>query len=200
MAWTQWIGLEAEMATMKRKKKQQGKRASAKKAGAKKLAAKTGDRVNDKLLREQLRKVLSWREAHADWKQALAGLDPAHRGVRPAGSPHSVWDLLEHVRLAQRDILEFTLDPKHVSPDWPAGYWPKSLAPANDAEWEKSLAAFLHDLQEAEKWVGNPRTDLFARIPHGTGQTFLRQALLLIDHNSYHLGQLVLVRRLLGAW
>jgi hypothetical protein len=183
------------MATTKRKKKPQGKRAS-----AKKLAVKTGDRVNDKLLREQLRKVLSWREAHADWKQALAGLDAAHRGVRPAGSPHSVWDLLEHVRLAQRDILEFTLDPKHVSPDWPAGYWPKSLAPANDAEWEKSVKAFLHDLQETEKWVGNPRTDLFARIPHGTGQTFLRQVLLLIDHNSYHLGQLVLVRRLLGAW
>jgi hypothetical protein len=188
------------MATTKRKKKQQGKRASAKKAGAKKLAVKTGDRVNDKLLREQLRKVLSWREAHADWKQALAGLDPAHRGVRPAGSPHSVWDLLEHARLAQRDILEFTLDPKHVSPDWPAGYWPKSLAPANDAEWEKSVEAFLHDLRATKKWVGNPRTDLFARIPHGTGQTFLRQVLLLIDHNSYHLGQLVLVRRLLGAW
>jgi uncharacterized damage-inducible protein DinB len=187
------------MAT-KRKSKLLTKGKSAKKAGAAKVAGKGGRDGNDKLLREQLRKVLSWREAHADWKQALAGLDPAHRGVRPAGSPHSVWDLLEHVRMAQRDILDFTLNPKHVSPDWPAGFWPKSLAPAEDAEWEKSVKAFFHDLQEMEKLVNNPRTDLFARLPHGTGQTFLRQVLLLIDHNSYHLGQLVLVRRLLSAW
>jgi uncharacterized damage-inducible protein DinB len=188
------------MATTKRKNKQKVKRTSTEKESAKKLAVKTGDGANDKALREQLSKVLSWREAHADWKQALAGLDPTHRGVRPAGSPHSVWDLLEHVRLAQRDILDFTLEPKHVSPDWPAGYWPKSLAPADDAEWEKSVREFFHDLQEMERLVSNPRTDLFARIKHGTGQTFLRQVLLLIDHNSYHLGQLVLVRRLLGAW
>jgi hypothetical protein len=188
------------MATTKRKSKRQVKRASKKKVSAKKLAAKSGRDVNDKALREQLRKVLDWREAHADWKQALAGLDAAHRGVRPAGSPHSVWDLLEHVRLAQRDIIDFALDPKHVSPDWPSGYWPKSLAPADDAEWEKSVREFFHDLQEMEKLVSNPRTDLFAPIPHGTGQTFLRQILLLIDHNSYHLGQLVLVRRLLSAW
>ena len=188
------------MATTKRKNKRQVEPTSAKKAGAKKLVAKAGREANDKLLREQLSKVLSWREAHADWKQALAGLDPAHRGGRPAGSPHSVWDLLEHARLAQRDILEFTLDPRHISPDWPAGYWPKSLAPADDAEWEKSVREFFHDLKELEKLVSNPRTDLFARIKHGTGQTFLRQVLLLMDHNSYHLGQLVLVRRLLNAW
>jgi uncharacterized damage-inducible protein DinB len=188
------------MATTKRRKKQQVKRTSVKKAGAKKLVVKSGHHANDKALRKQLRKVLDWREAHADWKQALAGLDPAHRGVRPAGSPHSVWDLLEHVRLGQRDILDFTLNPKHVSPDWPAGYWPKSLAPADDAEWEKSVREFFQDLQEMENLVSNPRTDLFARVPHGTGQTFLRQVLLLIDHNSYHLGQLVLVRRLLSAW
>jgi hypothetical protein len=183
----------------KRKNKQQLKRKSAKKAGAKVASAQAGG-VNDKALREQLRKVLDWREAHADWKQALAGLDPAHRGVRPAGSPHSVWDLLEHVRLAQRDILDFTVNPKHVSPDWPAGYWPKTLAPADDAQWGKSVGEFFHDLKVMEKLVSNPRTDLFVRIPHGTGQTFLRQVLLLVDHNSYHLGQLVLVRRLLSAW
>ena len=111
-----------------------------------------------------------------------------------------MWDLLEHVRLVQRDILEFTLNPKHVSPDWPAGYWPKSLAPKDDAEWENSVKEFFHDLQEMEKLVSNPRTDLFAKIPQGTGQTVLRQVLLLVDHNSNHLGQLVLVRRLLGAW
>ncbi len=187
------------MAT-KRKAKQQVKRKSAKKASPKAVGAKAGGSVNDRALREQLGKVLDWREAHADWTQALAGLDPAHRGVRPAGSPHSAWDLLEHVRLAQRDILDFTLYPKHISPDWPSGYWPKTLAPADDAEWEKSVGEFFRGLKEMEKLVNNPRTDLFARLPHGTGQTYLRQALLLIDHNSYHLGQLVLVRRLLSAW
>jgi hypothetical protein len=187
------------MAT-KRKSKAQAKRRSANTARAKKLGAKTGREVNDKALREHLRKVLGWGEAHADWKQALAGLDAAHRGVRPAGSPHSAWELFEHVRLAQRDILDFTLDPKHVSPEWPSGYWPKNSAPADDAEWEKSVRAFFHDLQEAEKLVSDPRTDLFARLKHGTGQTILRQALLLADHNSYHLGQFVLVRRLAGAW
>jgi hypothetical protein len=184
----------------KRKSKSAMKSKPVKKAGAKQLAVKAGRDGSDKALREQLRKVLDWREAHADWKQALAGLDPSHRGVRPAGSPHSVWDLLEHVRLAQRDILEFTLNPKHVSPDWPSGYWPKNLAPADDAEWENSLRDFFRDLQEMQKLVSNPRTDLFAKIPHGTGQTVLRQVLLLVDHNSNHLGQLVLVRRLLGAW
>jgi len=187
------------MAT-KRKVKQQLKRKTTKNAAAKKPRAAADASVNDKALRQQLRKVLDWHEAHADWKQALAGLDPVHRGVRPAGSPHSVWDLLEHVRLAQRDILDFTLYPKHISPDWPAGYWPKTLAPTDDAEWEKSVGEFFRDLKEMERLVNNPRTDLFARLPHGTGQTYLRQVLLLIDHNSYHLGQLVLVRRLLSAW
>src|SRR5271155_5449568 len=187
------------MAT-KRKGKATTKSKSAKKVDAKKGVVKAGRDANDKALREQLGKVLDWHEAHADWKQALAGLDPAHRGVRPPGSPHSVWDLLEHARLAQRDILDFTVNPKHVSLDWPSGYWPKSLAPADDAEWEKSVGEFFHDLKEMEKLVSNPRTDLLARIAHGTGQTFLRQVLLLIDHNSYHLGQLVLVRRLLSAW
>jgi uncharacterized damage-inducible protein DinB len=192
------IGGEESMAS-KRKSKQQMKKKSAQKAGAKRTPVTAGG-VNDQALREQLRKVLDWREAHADWKQALAGLDAAHRGVRPAGSPHSVWDLLEHVRLAQRDILDFTLYPNHVSPDWPAGYWPKNLAPADEAEWEKSVEEFFHNLKEMEELIANPQTDLFARIPHGTGQTFLRQVLLLIDHNSYHLGQLVLLRRLLSAW
>jgi uncharacterized damage-inducible protein DinB len=187
------------MAT-KRKSKATTKSKSAKKAGATELVVKTGRDGIDKALREQLGEVLDWHEAHADWKQALAGLDPAHRGVRPAGSPHSVWDLLEHVRLAQRDILEFTLNPNHVSPDWPSGYWPKSLAPKDDAEWEKCVREFFQDLQEVEKLVNNPHMDLFGKIPHGTGQTVLRQVLLLVDHNSYHLGQLVLVRRLLGAW
>jgi DinB superfamily len=182
------------MAT-KRKRKQQKKHKS-----VKKVSAKAASAVNDKPLREQLAKVLGWGEAHANWKQALTGLDAAHRTVRPPGSPYSAWELLEHARLAQHDILEFALDAKHESPEWPSGYWPKNPAPVDDAEWEKCVQSFFHDLQRAEKLVNNPRTDLFAKIPHGTGQTMLRQALLLADHNSYHLGQFVLVRRLVGAW
>jgi len=187
------------MAT-KRKSKAATKSKSVKKAVAKKLVVKSGRDGNDKELREHLRKVLGWGEAHADWNKALAELDPAHRGVRPPGSPYSAWELLEHARLAQRDIIDFTLDAKHVSPEWPSGYWPKNPAPANDAEWDKSVKTFFHDLQEMEKLVSNPRTDLFIPIPHGTGQTVLRQTLLLADHNAYHLGQLVLLRRLAGAW
>ncbi|MFZ3216380.1 MAG: DinB family protein [Candidatus Acidiferrales bacterium] len=179
-------------------KKSQSKPKSKRKTDT--TSRKTTGNGNDKALREMLRKVLSWGEAHADWKQALAGLDAAQRGLRPPGSPHSAWELLEHARLAQRDILEFTRNAQYKSPEWPAGYWPKNLAPANDAEWEKSVQAFFQDTQAMGKLVMDPQADLSAPIPHGTGQTLLRQALLLADHNSYHLGQFVLVRRLVGAW
>jgi hypothetical protein len=155
---------------------------------------------NEKSLREYLAKVLTWGEAHADWKQALSGLDPAHRGIRPAGSPYSCWELLEHARIAQEDILDFATNPKYVSREWPAEYWPKSPAPPDDATWEKSVKEFAKDTQAMAKLFQDPRTDLFSKIPHGTGQTILRQALLLADHHAYHLGQFVLVRRLLGVW
>jgi hypothetical protein len=154
----------------------------------------------DKLLREHLATVLTWGEAHADWNQALAGLDPAHRGVRPAGSPYSAWELLEHARISQEDILDFSTNPHYVSRDWPAEYWPKTPAPPDDAAWEKSVKEFAKDTEAMATLVKDPHTDLFAKIPHGTGQTILRQALLLADHNAYHLGQFVLVRRLLGTW
>jgi len=108
--------------------------------------------------------------------------------------------LLEHVRIAQWDILEFSINPKHVSPDWPSGYWPTTDAPPSDEAWDKSIKDFRQDLQKMRDLISNPKTDLFAKIPHGTGQTILRQALLLADHNSHHLGQLVLLRRELGAW
>jgi hypothetical protein len=108
--------------------------------------------------------------------------------------------LLEHMRIAQWDILEFSRNPKHVSPQWPAGHWPRTEAPPSAAAWDKSIAAFRKDLKAMESLVANPKTDLFARIPWGDGQTILREALLVADHNAYHLGQLVDVRRLLGAW
>ncbi len=179
-----------------------GKKANrkAKRAAKPKVAARASGGVNDKELREYLAKVLTWGEAHADWKQALAGLDAAHRGVRPAGSPYSVWELLEHARIAQEDIVDFATNPKYRAREWPASYWPNSPAPPDDAAWEKSVKEFAKDTDEMVKLLKDPRTDLFAKIPHGTGQTMLRQGLLLADHNSYHLGQLVLVRRLLGTW
>jgi len=156
--------------------------------------------VNEKLLREHLTNLLSGGGAHLDWKASFAGIPPKLRGVRPSGLPHSLWEMLEHLRIAQWDILEFSRNPKHVSPDWPQGYWPGSPEPPNEEAWEKSLKLFGRDLAAMEKLVANPKTDLFARIPHGTGQTILREALLVADHNAYHLGQVVFIRRLLGAW
>jgi hypothetical protein len=108
--------------------------------------------------------------------------------------------LLEHMRLAQWDILEFSRNPKHVSPKWPEGYWPRHQAPPNPAAWKKTIGAFRKDLKAMQSLVENPKTDLFAPIPWGEGQTILREALLLADHNAYHLAQVVDVRRLLGAW
>lgn len=156
--------------------------------------------MDEKALREQLVKMLDWGEAHAGWKSAVKDFPAAHRGTRPPGSPHSAWELLEHIRLAQFDILEFSRNPKHTSPPWPQGYWPKVPAPPSAAAWEKSVKQIETDQRAMQKLVENPKTDLLAKIPHGSGQTVLRELLLVADHNSYHLGQLVLVRKLLGDW
>ncbi len=156
--------------------------------------------MKEKQLREHLVNLLSGGGAHLDWKASLAGIPPELRGVRPSGMPHSAWELLEHMRIAQWDILEFSRDPKHVSPDWPTGYWPGTPEPSNAKAWEKSLKLFARDLAGMKKLVANPKTNLFARIPHGAGQTILREALLVADHNAYHLGQVIFLRRLLGAW
>lgn len=154
----------------------------------------------DKALREHLVYVLKGGGAHADFDKAIKGLPAALRGKTPDGAEHSAWEILEHMRLAQRDILEFSRNPKHKSPEWPEGYWPKSPAPPNSTAWAKSVTAFQADLKAMCGLVTRTSTDLYARIPHGDGQTILREALLVADHNAYHLGQLVLVRRLLGAW
>ena len=156
--------------------------------------------MKDRALRDHLLNLLSGRGAHLDWKAAFTGIPPKLRGIRPEGLPYSAWELLEHMRIAQWDILEFSRNLKHVSPDWPAGYWPESPEPPNTKVWEKSVKIFARDLAAMKKLVVNPRTDLFARIPHGAGQTILREALLVADHNAYHLGQVIVLRRLLGAW
>jgi hypothetical protein len=156
--------------------------------------------VNEKLLREHLVELLSGGGAHVDWKAALNGIPAKLQGERPHGMPHSAWELLEHMRIAQWDILEFSRNPKHVSPEWPQGYWPETPQPPNAKAWAKSVKLFARDLAAMKKLVANPRTNLFARIPQGDGQTILREALLVADHNAYHLGEVVITRRVLGAW
>jgi hypothetical protein len=154
----------------------------------------------DQTLRELLHRALNWHDAHADLNSALRNLPPKLRGKRPAGAPHSAWEILEHMRLATRDILEFSRDHKYKPREWPADYWPKRPEPPSAAAWNKSVKALESDLTAMGKFVMNAKTDLFASISHGSGQTVLREALLIADHNAYHLGQLVLVRRLLGCW
>jgi hypothetical protein len=156
--------------------------------------------TQDQSLREHLIYLMEGGGAHAKFDAAVAGLPPTLRGVRPSGLPHTPWELLEHMRLAQWDILEFIRKPKHVSPPWPAGYWPPTPTPPDDAAWDKSVKAFRADLAALRRMVKDPEVNLHARLPQGTGQTVLREVLLVADHTAYHLGELVLVRRLLGAW
>ena len=151
-------------------------------------------------LREHLVDLLRGGHAHLEIDKAIAGLPAALRGGKPQGLPHTPWRLVEHLRIAQWDILKFCVDPNHVSPDFPSGYWPAGDAPPSAADWDRTVKAFRADLKAMMDLVSNPDTDLFAKIPHGQGQTILREALLVADHNAYHLGQLVTVRRLLGAW
>jgi uncharacterized damage-inducible protein DinB len=151
-------------------------------------------------LRQHLLDLLRGRNAHADFDTVVADFPSRMRGVKPPGAPHTAWQLLEHMRIAQSDILEFSRDAKHKSPPWPEGYWPKTEAPPSAASWNNSLRSFRADLKAMAKLLADKKTDLFAQIPHGTGQTILREVLLVADHNSYHLGQLVLLRRLLGTW
>ena len=155
--------------------------------------------MNDPV-REQIIALLRGGNAHVAFDQVVKGFPAKLRGVKPNGAEHSAWQLLEHMRIAQWDILEFSRSAKHVSPEWPRGYWPKTEKPPNSDAWEKSIASFNKDLKAIQKLIEDPKTDLYAKIPHGTGQNILREALLVADHNAYHLGQLVLVRRLLGAW
>ena len=155
---------------------------------------------SDASLRKQLVSLLTGGNAHADFEAAIRNLPAAVRGKRPRGAEHSPWQVLEHLRIAQWDILEFSRDAKHKSPKWPEGYWPARPAPPDEKAWDKSVRAFRKDLKAMCGLVQAKSTDLHARIAHGDGQTVLREALLAADHNAYHLGELVLLRRTLGAW
>ena len=155
---------------------------------------------NDKSLREHLSSLLKGGSAHATFDAAVKDFPAKHYGKRPKGAAHSPWEVLEHLRIAQRDILEFSRNAKHVSPEFPDGYWPKTPAPADATAWTKSVQSFRADLNAMMALAEDESVDLFARIPHGEGQTILREVLVLADHNAYHLGELLLLRRLLGAW
>jgi hypothetical protein len=152
------------------------------------------------LLREHLIYLLDGGGAHARFDDAVKDMPEKLRGVKPHGLPHSVWMILEHLRLAQWDILEFSRNSKYKAPKWPDDYWPAAEAPGSDAAWNRSIQQFRKDLKAVQDLISNPKTDLYARIPWGEGQTILREALLLADHHAYHIGQLVDVRRLLDAW
>ena len=156
--------------------------------------------MDDKTIRDYLVRYLDWHEAHAHWRNVFKGIPPKAQGTRPKGGPHSPWEILEHMRLAQYDILDFSRNPDYAEKDWPADYWPKKPAPPSPEAWEKSVTTFEKDLKDLQKLVADPRTDLEKSLPHGSGQTIMREALLVADHNAYHLGELVLVRRLLGCW
>jgi hypothetical protein len=151
-------------------------------------------------LREHLVKLLRGGAAHVDFDSAIKGLPAALRGKRPKGAPHSPWEIIEHLRIANWDILDFSRNKDYVALKWPDDYWPRTPKPPSANAWSKSVRAFRADLETMCALVSDPSVDLLARIPHGDGQTILREALLVADHNAYHLGELLLVRRLLGAW
>jgi len=154
---------------------------------------------NSDSLRQHLANLLTKASAHVEATTELKEFPAQLRGRKPEGAPYTPWQVLEHMRIAQWDILRFSMDSKHVSPKFPDGYWPKTAAPPSDAAWEGSVRQFLADLKEMSALVQDKKRDLFAPIPHGDGQTLLREALVVADHNSYHLGQLVLLRRTLSG-
>jgi hypothetical protein len=150
--------------------------------------------------RQMLADALAWKDAHVDFDTAVAGIPPDKRGVRPDGVPYSAWQLLEHLRIAQHDILDFCVNADYEEMTWPEDYWPASPAPPGEAAWEESISRYKADREAVARLAADPSIDLGARIPHGQGQTYGREVLLILDHTAYHLGELVLLRRLLGIW
>lgn len=151
-------------------------------------------------LKTHLLNLLDGEEAHINFDAAVKNFPRELRSLKPKGAPHTAWQLLEHMRIAQWDILEFSRNPKHDSPKWPEGYWPVSEAAPSDSTWKESIAQFRRDLEQMKKLLADADEEkLYARIPHGTGQTLLREVLLVADHNAYHLGQLVYLRKTLEA-
>ena len=156
--------------------------------------------VDEKALRAQLVKLLDFQEAHVAFDRAVKGIPARLRGKLPQGAEHSLWQLVEHLRIAQADILEFCRSAQYKDKKWPDDYWPTPLGPRNAAAWTKAIAAYRRDRKALQRLAANTKIDLLAAIPHGSGQTYLREILLVADHNAYHIGQIVALRRRLGIW
>ena len=154
----------------------------------------------DDPFRQLLQKVLAWEDAHVGFDRAVADVPPNLRGKQPQGLPYSLWQLIDHLRLAQHDILDFCRNANYREMKWPDDYWPPSPEPPSAEAWEKSVAGYKADRKTLEQIAADTKLDLAARIPHGSGQTYMRELLLVADHNAYHVGQIILVRRLLGCW
>ena len=156
--------------------------------------------VTETSVREHVAAILAWKDAHVDLEAAVAGIPAAKRGERPAGAPHSPWEILEHIRVAQHDILDFCRNPDYHELKWPDDYWPGDAAPPDDGAWDVSLQRYREGRDGLRQLALERSLDLSEKIPHGDGQTYLREILLVADHTAYHVGELVLVRRLLGIW
>jgi hypothetical protein len=156
--------------------------------------------TNDAAVRDMLARLLGWEDAHAGFETAVADMPANLRGRHAAGVPYSPWQLIEHMRMAQADILDFCRNPNYKEMKWPDDYWPKAPEPPSPQAWDDSIRRFQADRKALQDLAADSGLDLNARIPHGSGQTYLREIVLVADHNAYHIGQLVLVRRLLGAW
>jgi uncharacterized damage-inducible protein DinB len=156
--------------------------------------------ADDKALREQLAHLLAWGDAHVTFDAAVEAIPVKLRGKRPARLPHSIWQLVEHLRIAQYDILDFCINPHYNEMKWPDDYWPTSAAPRSASAWTTSLRQYRRDRRALQALAADPSIELGAAIPHGSGQTYLRELVLVADHGAYHVGQIVLVRRLLGIW
>lgn len=156
--------------------------------------------TDDRALRDQLRRLLDWEDAHVNFDTAVSAIPVKLRGTRPKGVPYSLWQLVEHLRITQHDILDFCRNANYKELKWPEDYWPSAAAPPSQSAWDKSVRQFRHDRKELQQLAMDTTVDLGARIPHGSGQTYLRELVLAADHAAYHTGELVLVRRLLGIW
>ena len=150
-------------------------------------------------LRRHVENLLDMKGAHLSFKEAVADFPAAFRGKKPAGAPHSAWELLEHMRLAQEDILDFSRNPQYRAKKFPDDYWPPTPEPPDDAAWDRSVQQFQSDLKELQELMADTKFDLLAKLAHGKGQTLLREALITADHNSYHLGQLMFLRKMLES-
>lgn len=157
------------------------------------------DRINS-AVRKQLIDLLIGGNAHQPLEAAIKDLPADLRGIKPEHLPYSIWQLVDHIRIAQWDILEFSRNPNHHSPPWPSGYWSREIAPINDQDWQQAVDQIRQNRDAFIELINDPDRDLYEPFPHGDGQNLLREALLIADHTAYHVGEIIMLRRLLNAW